>query len=134
METNMNPTNRAARFLTGLAVAFMQLVMTQVVTLIASFFFPGMEEFPESNPVLFVFILGITFSIGVFLVGWLALRFHWLKSQPGNCSRLAGTIGGAYLPMIVTLLWFPPLETGHPVFLISALAAVVGFHLPGWFS
>lgn len=131
---NMNLENKVLRFLITCVVILLQLIMTQVFTLVASFFLPGMENFPETHPVPFVVLVGITFTMGVFLTGWLALRFHWLKGQLRSRARLAGTVLGAYLPLLAAILWFSPLTAGHPGFLISALAAIVGFYLPEWLN
>ena len=128
----MNSGNKILRYLIRLGVILLQLIMTQVVTLLFSFLTPGLENFPQIYPVLFVILLGITFTIGVFLVGWLALRLHWLTLQPKYTARLVGTLIGAYLPLILALLLYHPLEPGNPFFLISILASILGFYIPGW--
>ncbi len=69
----MNSGKNILRFLIYLGVVLFQLIMTQVMTLLFSFIIPGMENFPQTNPALFSIILGITFTAGVFLAGWLAI-------------------------------------------------------------
>jgi len=120
------------RFLINLGVALLQLISTQVVTLVASLFFPDMENFPQTHPVVFVLLLGITFSTGVFLTGWLALKLHWLKAKPKFRARLVATLIGAYLPLMVALLLYHPLEPGNLFFFVSMLTSIVGFYVPGW--
>jgi len=120
--------------LTWLGVAIFQLIGTQVVTFIASLAIPGMGDVPQIQPILFVLILGLTFSTGVFLTGWLAIKFHWLSPDPSISMRLAGTVVGAYLPLIAALLIYKILEPGNPFFFVSMLASILGFHLPGWFK
>ena len=115
-----------------IGVIFLQLVMTQVVTFLLSLLLPGMENFPQTRPVLFVFVLGITFSVGVFLAGWLAINLHWLAAKPKYLARLAAALIGAYLPLIVALMIYPTLEPGNPFFLLSMLASILGFYVPGW--
>jgi hypothetical protein len=115
-----------------LGVALLQLIMTQVVTFLFSFLFPEVENFQRTHPVLFAALLGFTFSLGVFLPGWLALRFRWLKAKPLYPARLAGTMIGAALPLLIALIIYRILEAGNPFFLISILASILGFHLPGW--
>ena len=66
----MESGKKLPRLLIGLGVAVLQLIMTQVVTFLISLLVPGMENFPQTHPTLFVFTLGITFSTGVFLAGW----------------------------------------------------------------
>ena len=121
------------RILIWLGVVMLQLMMTQVVTFLVSLPFPrGMEDFPQTHPVLFVFILGLTFTSGVFLTGWLAIRRRWITLKPKYLSRLASTLIGAYLPLIGALIFYHPLEPGNPFFFISMLTSVAGFYLPGW--
>ena len=120
--------------LVGLGVAFLQFIMTQVATFVVSLLIPGMGDFPQTHPVLFVVILGVTFPIGVFLTGWLALKFHWLKSKPVLPARLVGTLLGAYLPLVIALFVYPTLEPGNPFFFVSMLTSILGFHIPGWFA
>ncbi len=128
----MEGIKKLPAFLIGLGVVVMQLTMTQVVTFIATLPFPDMEDFPQTHSGLFVVILGLTFSAGVFLVGWLALKLSWLKSDPKLPARMASTLIGAYLPLIVALVLYRTLAPGNPFYLISILASIVGFHAAGW--
>jgi hypothetical protein len=128
----MNSGKKITRFLIWLGVAILQLIMTQVVTFLLSLLIPGMGDFPQTHPALFVVILGITFSTGVFLTGWLALKLRWLASTPNYLARLVATLIGAYLPLILALIIYQTLEPGNPFFFISMLASILGFHVPGW--
>jgi hypothetical protein len=82
-------------------VILFQLIMTQVVTLLFSFIVPGMEVLQKSQPVLFLLFVGISFSVGIFLAGWVAIKFGWVKIAPKLSTRLIGTLVGAYLPLIL---------------------------------
>ena len=115
-----------------LAVALLQLTMTQVVTFVLSLLLPGMGDFPQTYPALFVVILGITYSTGVFLPGWLALERRWLKARPDYSARLIATLVGAYVPLVVALMLYRSLEPGNPFFSVSILTCVLGFYIPGW--
>ena len=120
------------RFLAGLGVALLQLVMTQVVTFVLSLVVPGMEDFPQTHPVPFVLILGVTFSTGVFLAGWLAIKLRWLDAAPKLAARWGGALIGAYLPLVAALILYHSLEPGNPFFFISMLTSILGFYVPGW--
>jgi uncharacterized YccA/Bax inhibitor family protein len=120
------------RFLINLGVALLQLISTQVVTFVASLFLPDIENFPQTHSVFFAVLLGITFSTGVFLTGWLALKLGWLKVKPKYPARLVATLIGAYLPLLVALILYHPLEPGNPFFFVSMLTSIVGFYVPGW--
>jgi formate-dependent nitrite reductase membrane component NrfD len=127
----MDSGKRILHYLIRLGVIVLQLIMTQVVTFLASLLIPNTENFPLENPALFVIFLGITFTIGVFLIGWLALKLHWLNTKPKYAARLVATLIGAYLPLILALILYHPLEPGNPFFLISILASILGFYIPG---
>ena len=128
----MNAGKKILHFFIWLGVVFIQLVMTQVVTFLLSLLVPGMEKFPQTHPALFVVILGITFSMGVFLGGWLAMKWKWLKVKSNYLARLVATLIGAYLPLIIALILYRTLEPGNPFFFISMLTSILGFHIPGW--
>jgi len=130
----MNSGKKMLRFLAWLGVALLQLISTQVVTFLLSLLIPGMENFPQTQPVLFVALLGVTFSIGVFLAGWLALKLRWLNAEPKLTARLVAALIGAYFPLIVALILYHPLEAGNPFFFISKVTSILGFHLPGWWE
>jgi len=112
-----------------IGIVLLQLIMTQVVTFLLSLIVPGMD--PETHPVLFVAVLGVSFSSGIFLVGWLALRRRWLSGEPRHVARLVATLVGSYLPLIVALALLGRLEAGSPFFLASVLMGILGFHVAG---
>lgn len=120
------------RLVIGLGIIVLQLIMTQIVTLLVSFLLPDMEGFQKTNPSLFILVVGLTFTVGVFLTGWLAFKLRWLKNEPKVAERLVGTLTGAYLPLLIALIVYPALEPGNPFYTISMLASVLGFYLPGW--
>ncbi|MCL4559134.1 MAG: hypothetical protein M1281_00780 [Chloroflexi bacterium] len=128
----MDVGKNVLRFLLWLGIGLLQIIMTQVVTFVFSLLIPGMENFPQTYPVLFVFLLGITYSIGVFLAGWLALGRHWLPGAPDYLRRLVGALVGAYVPLLLALIFYHPLEPGNPFFFIAIITCVLGFYLPGW--
>jgi hypothetical protein len=118
------------RFFVGLGVVLLQLFMIQVVTFLFSLVLPGLG--PQMHPVLFVAVLGVTFSSGIFLAGWLALGRRWLSGEPRHVTRLVATLVGSYLPLIVALALLGHLEAGSPFFVASMVTGILGFHAPGW--
>jgi len=128
----MNTGKKLSNAFIWFVVVLLQLIMTQVVTFVFSLLMPEMEKFQQSHSVLFAVFLGIAFSIGVFLSGWLALKRGWLKVKPKYLARLVATLIGAYIPLIVALILLRTLEPGNPFFLISILASILGFYIPGW--
>jgi hypothetical protein len=130
----MNSGQNKTRWFVWLGVAFLQLIMTQVVTFLFSLFIPDVEQFQQAKSVMFVLILGISFSVGVFLVGWLAFKFGWLKGKPNLMARLIWVLLGAFVPLIIALVIYRVLEAGNPFFAVSTLLSILGFHVPGWFA
>ena len=130
----MRSDNRFRSFLIALGVAFLQLIMTQVVTFLGSLLFPRMESVQQDQPLLFGLFVSFAFSVGVYLVGWLALKLHWLRSKPLYLWRLAGTLIGAFLPILIAVLIWGSLEPGNPSFFISMICSILGFFIPGWIA
>lgn len=120
------------RIIVYLAVIILQLIMTQVVTFIVTLFFPTTDEYFLSHGGIFTIVLGMTFSVGVFLAGWLAIQLHWLAISPKLLARFLGAVVGAYIPLIVFLIIYGAFEAGSPVFWFSILGSVLGFYAVGW--
>jgi hypothetical protein len=113
-------------------VILFQLIMTQVVTLLFSFVAPDMEILQRSQPALFLLFAGVSFSVGIFLAGWIALKFGWIKVAPKLFFRLLGTLAGVFLPLILALFIYPTIEAGNPFLTVSMLMGIAGFYLAGW--
>ncbi len=128
----MEMVRTVLHWLGWVATFLLQVIMTQVITFLFSLLLPGMENFPQTNPVIFIILLGVSYSIGVFLAGWLALRRRWLPSGRLFPQRLAGALTGAYVALIMALIFYHPLEPGNPFFFIAILTCILGFYLPGW--
>lgn len=128
----MSVGKNATSIVPWLAVILLQIILTQVVTFAASLLMPGMEGVSDRQPALLVGILTLTFSTGVFLGGWLALKQGWLAGAPKLAARLLGAVLGAGIPLLLALLIYGGFEPGTPFFWFSILASILGFHLPGW--
>jgi hypothetical protein len=123
-------------WLTWLGIALLQYIAAQVFTfliylLVGLLFAADMGNFPLTRPILFIVLLGATFTVGVFLVGWLGLRLGWLTGKSGIVLRLIAALVGAYLPLVLGLFLIHPLVPGHPIYNFSILSCIVGFHMPG---
>jgi len=128
----MESATKIRRVLGWLGVGLFQLLMTQVVTFLVSFLVPDIEAFQQTHAALFALMVGGTFTTGVCLAGWFALSRGWLNEKPKYLARLLVALLGAYVPLAVALILHHTLEAGNPSFLVSMLASVLGFHLPGW--
>jgi hypothetical protein len=128
----MNAGKKLLSWLLPLGVVILQMIMTQVLTFIVSLLLPGMGDFPQTRPTLFACLVGITFSAGAFLTGWLAIQLGLLRIAAQIPARLLGTLLGAWLPLIAALLIYRTLAPGNPFFLVSVLGCILGFHLPSW--
>lgn len=112
------------------ATILFQLIMSQMVTFIFSLLFPDLERFQQTFSMLFGVFLVFTFSSGVFLVGWLAVKSGWLPLQHLLFSRWIYCLLGALLPIIAALIIYRTLEPGNPFFLVSILLSILAFYLP----
>ncbi len=115
----------------GLGVALLQLIMIQVVTFVVSLIFPKLGALPSTQPAPFLLALGLTFSIGIYFAGWVALKLGWLKIAPKYMTRMETTVIGAYLPLLIAFLIYHPIQPVNPFFFISMITGIIGFFLPG---
>ncbi len=126
----MSTKRNITRTIVLIGIAILQLISTQVVTFLVSFLIP-VENFLQIQPVLFVIVLGLTYSIGIFVTGWLAIRVRWLKVEPRLTRRLIGTLVGVYVPLVIALFLYHPLEPGNPFYFIAAFVGIACFYLAG---
>lgn len=115
-------------------VVILQVIASQVVTFAGSFMFPNSLEPGIDHPWTFAIMLGMAFSLGIFLVGWFALKRGWLEGQPRLMLRLAGTLIGAYLVLFAGIWLVGSLPAGSPFFGVAMLASLLGFHQASWFN
>lgn len=112
-----------------IGVVFVQLVMIQVITFLASFLVGDIEEFPKAQPLVFSLLLGFSFSTGVLLGGWLGLR--WLPGKPRLGQRWLGSLAGALLPFVLVPVLPDALQPDSPLFLAAMLCSIAGFAIAG---
>jgi hypothetical protein len=116
------------KFVKFFGVIFLQAIGTLVLTFIASMIW----QIEFTQPLQFMLLVGWTFSLGIFLVGWLALKLGWLAVPVRFPLRAAGTLFGVYLPLVAGFLLVGSLLPGSPFFGLSILVGLLGFHLPSW--
>ena len=119
------------RIATWFGVILFQLILTQVSTFIFSMFLGDVERVQQTQPVLFLLIAGISFYVGIFLAGWIALKMGWIQIAPKLLWRAIGTIVGVALPLAIAL-FVSTIEAGNPFFAISMFMGIAGFYLGGW--
>ena len=114
------------RVLVWIGVIVFQWIMTQVVTFVVSMLLPSMGgDFENGLPTSIIILLGITFSVGAFLGGWLAIRLRWIKADPKWQARFSWTFVGAYIPLMIALLVYHPVEPGNPFLFGQNLPALL---------
>ncbi len=130
----MNNTGKLFIVLKWLGILLLQIIMTQVVNLIFSIIFPSTDQFVFSKPVFFIIILGLCYAAGASLVGWISIALGWLKIRQKYLNRIIGALTGAFVPLLIAILFYHPPEPGNPFFFISMLTAALGFFLPDLFT
>jgi hypothetical protein len=94
--------------------------------------FPRLDFKPEENPILFVILLWLTYSAGIYVIGWLSLRLGWRTPEKQYGWRLLTTLLGTFIPLLGAFLLYPRLEPGNPLFFICIITGIIGFLLPEW--
>lgn len=120
--------------LTIIGVGILQFIAAMLVTLLVSVMFPSLEKAIENNIPLFVVVLGLSYAIGIWLVGWLFIVMKWRKVPSDFGLRFVTTIIGTYLSIIIALMAYPKLEPGNPFLFIAMITGIIGFLVPEWLT
>lgn len=120
------------QFLRWLAVVILQIIMTQVVTFLVSLLFPNIGDMQQNKPALFLLFLGICYTIGIVLIGWLGLKLRLTFLEPKLPFRLLGTLIGVFVPLLLALWISRPLEPGNAFYFMSIFTGILGFFGPEW--
>lgn len=115
-----------------IGVGVLQYIAAMLVTLVLSLIFPALDKVIYDNLPLFVVTLGLTYSIGIWLVGWLAIALKWRAVKHEYGLRFLTTVIGTYLSLIIALLVYPQLEPGNPFLFIAVVTGIIGFLVPEW--
>jgi len=128
-----------------LTVVF-QFVGSYLIIFVLSIIFAGIDISSRGGWLFLLFIIWLGYVIGVNLVGTIALRWVWRGVPFLPLPRLAGTMVGAFLPLVLLLFIglsvpaggegspFYDLVTNNwqPILAQAALfAAIVGYFVPG---
>jgi len=132
----MNPSKEQKspikNFMIIVGIGILQYVAAMLVLLVFTILFPNLDFQPSENPILFVIIVGLTYSIGICVLGWLSLHFRWRKAVSKYRWRAMTTLMGTFIPLLIALFTYPQLEPGNPFFFICIITGIIGFILPEW--
>jgi hypothetical protein len=134
MEGEMKSKTFFMRVLIILGVLVFQLFFIQLVLFLVSYTLVSLGGYGQIGRFLNALIMGLSFSAGSFLAGWIALRFHWLDAESKYPARVVGTLIGAFVPLLAAVFLSPVLEPGNPLYSVSILGSILGFHVPTWIS
>lgn len=128
----MEERSKWPQFLRWLAVVVLQIIMTQAVTFVGSLLFPGIGDMQGDQPVLFILFLGISYTIGIVLAGWLGLKVRLTFLEPKFFFRLLGTLIGVFIPLLLALWISRPLEPGNSFYFMAIFTGILGFFGTEW--
>jgi hypothetical protein len=125
-----------------------QVVGSYLVVFLFSVIFAGVDTTSRAGWLILLFMIWLGYVIGVNLVGQVALRRVWRGVPVLSLPRLAGTMIGALLPLLILLpigysvpvgdegsrFYDLVTNTWQPIMAqASLLAAIVGYYIPGLF-
>lgn len=128
----MKNKSLAVRILGIIGVGILQYIAAMLITLLVSVMFPNFDKAIENNVPLFVVTLGLSYAIGIWLVGWLFIVMRWRKAVSDFGLRFVTTVIGAYISLIIALMAYPKLEPGNPFMFIAVITGIIGFLVPEW--
>lgn len=127
----MEKESRWPQFLRWLVIVILQLIMTQVITFVASLVFPGLENLPQTQPVLFLLLLGLCYSIGIILIGFPGMKIRLIFLETKFWYRVIGTLVGVFVPLFLALLFVKPLGP-NGFYFMAMFTGILGFFSPEW--
>ena len=110
------------------AIALLQFILANVVTLLASF---PVNMQPQENPWGVIAILGAASLFGITLGGWIGLRSGWLPGVTRYATRILAAAAGICLLLGLAVM-LGEVREASPFLTGSMLAGIAGFHIPGW--
>ena len=116
----------------AIGVGILQYIAAMLVTLILSLIFPSLDKAINNNVALFVVTLGLSYSVGTWLVGWAMIALKWRPVKHQYGLRFLTTVIGTYLSMIIALMAYATLEPGNPFLFIAVITGIIGFLVPEW--
>ena len=126
-----------------------QAVGAYLVVFLFSVIFAGVDTTSRGGWLILLFMIWSGYVIGVNLVGQAALRRVWRGVPVLSLQRLAGTMIGALIPLLILLpigysvpvgdegsrFYDLVTNTWQPIMAqASLLAAIVGYYIPGLFT
>lgn len=120
--------SRIAGVLKAGAIALLQFVLANIVTLLLSF---TVNMRPEENPFGVVAVLGVSSLLGITAGGWIGLRLRWLPGDARYRARILVAAAGIVLVLGLALA-LGQVREASPFLTGSMLAGIAGFHAPGW--
>ena len=126
----MKEKNLFIKILIILGIGILQYIAAMLVLFLFTLIFPSLDVRPESNPIIFIIVVGLCYSVGIFLFGWLSIKFNWRSAAHKVSYRLLFALIGIFIPLLLAFIVYPKLEPGNPFFFICIVTGILGFLLP----
>ncbi len=137
------------RLLGWLVIVILQIAASFLLIFLFSEFFSGVDATSRADWLAVLFFIWLGYVIGIYVVGYASLVLVWKQLQLVPLRRLAGTMIGALVPLLILLpigysipvgdsgTRFNDLVTNNwqPILAQASLfGAILGFYLPAVFS
>jgi hypothetical protein len=142
----MNEIKAIGRLIGWLVTILVQIALAFAIIFLFSIIFAGTDSTSRAGWLALLFVIWISYVIGVNLAGQVALRWVWQGTRLLAGQRLIASAAGALIPLLVLLpigysvsvgssgTRFSELVTNNwqPILAQASLfAGIVGFYLPG---
>jgi len=134
------------RLVGWLVTIILQIAVAFLIIFLFSVIFAGADTQSRLGWLALLFVIWVSYVIGINLVGQAALRWVWQEVRSLTRQRLVATAVGAFIPLLILLPIGYSIPVGdegtrfydlvsnnwQPILAQAALfAAIVGFYLPG---
>ena len=101
-------------------------ILLTIFRFLFSFYDKIIPNFPHPTPILSIFIMGLAFFVGLFLVHWLPSKLKRYLSKKFELPWITAIVIGTSLPLIVGVI----LDEEDLALAVSAIINFLGFFYP----
>lgn len=138
---------RILNFLGWAFIALLQVIVSYTSIFLLSTLFADLDTYKRGDWILILAGIWLSFTLGIYFVGWLYLVIRRSDRSKRGIVRLAGVALGVMIPLIILVVISLAFDFGNvertksvlfdnwqpKLWDLSLILGLLGFHLSGWF-
>ena len=137
---------RILNFLGWAFVALLQIMVSFAAAFLWSYLLADRDIYVRREWMLVLAGIWLSFTLGIYLIGWLYLTIRRSTHSKKGKVRLAWVASGVWVPILILLVISLALDFNNvertksvldnwqpKLWALSLILGLLGFHIPGWF-